>query len=114
MESTFESYDAVDRSFDFYKTIPVTLKLLCEYNINGAWTGIKTVAFVFNKLYLERYLIKADFNSCLENSRGGKAATCRILDIVGQMAGVWRMWKQSQSQMRSTSVSQSSLERCRG
>ncbi|KAF8925786.1 hypothetical protein EDD21DRAFT_357251 [Dissophora ornata] len=88
MESTFESYAAVDRIFNFYKTIPVTLKSLWEYKINGEWTGIKTAAFVFHELYSEHSLIKTDVNSCLVKSRARKAATCQILGIVAQMAEV--------------------------
>ncbi|KAF9116253.1 hypothetical protein BGX30_005994, partial [Mortierella sp. GBA39] len=88
MESTFESYAAVDRIFNFYKTIPVTLKSLWEYKINREWSGIKTAAFVFHKLYSNYSLAKTDVNSCLVKSRDRKAAKCQILDIVGEMAEV--------------------------
>ncbi|KAF9343432.1 hypothetical protein BGX26_005729 [Mortierella sp. AD094] len=87
-ESTFESYAAVERTFNLYTTIPVTLKSLWEYKIHGDWTGIKTAAFLFHKLYTERRLVKIDVDNCLLKSSSRKAPTCQILEIVCQIAEV--------------------------
>ena len=56
--------------------------------IYGAWSGIKTAAFVFHQLYAKRKLVKTDVDSCPVKSRGHDGAGCKILDVVGRMVGL--------------------------
>ncbi|ORZ26415.1 hypothetical protein BCR41DRAFT_348255 [Lobosporangium transversale] len=88
VQSTFETYAAACVEFNFYKTMPATLKTLWEYKINGVWSGVKAAAFVFYQLYTNHKLVKTEVERCVADAFAHNDRGCEILDAVNRMLAV--------------------------
>ncbi|KAF9928364.1 hypothetical protein FBU30_002402 [Linnemannia zychae] len=77
-DETFQPFAAVHPRFLHHRTLPVTLSTLWEFKANGRWSGLKVTSFIFNQLYANSKLLKADVESRLEKCRGEKDGSALI------------------------------------
>ncbi|KAI8346091.1 hypothetical protein B0O80DRAFT_248289 [Mortierella sp. GBAus27b] len=83
--STFEKYASVWPQFNYYRVLPVTLTSLWYFKSEAQWSGVKTAAFVFHRLYEKQELLKSDIVEAINKSRGPKNTPCEILKILDKL-----------------------------